>query len=266
MCPPAAGERGTAVDRRNLLFAEWDDRLYLHDPSRPSDRDLDRMLERDGKARQLEQALTLPLRQAKWTLKPGKGDRGELEFVREALTTPANAGGMSTPIQQIVSQATSAVSHRRSFHEKVWAEGRPARLRQAGLASADHLPHLPRQKRRVHRLQAVSRHRPAQHRPERLDNDRAEERLGPHPRHPPRPARRHLRPGRGVQLPRHQSQDPVPVAPVPREQRVAEDGGACRHRRAGPQAGRPNRRRAAQRRCRRARQGRHPHPLPGRFR
>jgi hypothetical protein len=120
--PKPDTERGTAVDRRNLLFAEWDDRLYLHDPSRPSDRDLDRMLERDGKARQLEQALTLPLRQARWTLKPGKGDRGELEFVREALTTPANAGGMSTPIQQIVSQATSAVSHRRSFHEKVWAE------------------------------------------------------------------------------------------------------------------------------------------------
>lgn len=120
--PTPDAERGTAIDRRNLLFAEWNDNLYLTDPSKPSDKELDRMLERDGKARQLEQALTLPLRQAKWHLKPGKGDKGELEFVQRILETPANAGGMSTPIQQIIGQATSAVSHRRSFHEKVWTE------------------------------------------------------------------------------------------------------------------------------------------------
>lgn len=83
-------------------------------------RDLAQMLERDGKARQLEQVLTLPIRQAPWDIEPAKGDSGEAEFVKDALTSAANAGGMSTPMKRIIGQATSASLYRKSFFEKVF--------------------------------------------------------------------------------------------------------------------------------------------------
>lgn len=117
--PEPDQERGIAVDR-NTIFGEWSENDWLLDPSKPTDRQLDRMFERDGKARQLEQALTLPLRSAELRYEKTDGDRGELEHVREALTRPANSGGMSTPLWQVLAQATSALSHRRAFFEKVW--------------------------------------------------------------------------------------------------------------------------------------------------
>jgi hypothetical protein len=46
------------------------------------------MLRLDGKARTLEQVLTLPLMSAEWSIEPAKGDSGEAEFVIDALTRP----------------------------------------------------------------------------------------------------------------------------------------------------------------------------------
>jgi hypothetical protein len=125
-------ERGVALDRYQI-FGDWDEQHWLWNKNRPTDTQLERMFERDGKARQTEQALTLPLRQATLRFHGGKGDRGELELVEQALTTPANAGGMSTPLWQVLGQATSAVAHRRAFFEKVWAE-RDGRLTYDKLA------------------------------------------------------------------------------------------------------------------------------------
>lgn len=114
-------ERGTAIDRRTV-FGDWDESFWITEPNKPTDVQLDRMFERDGKARLLEQTLTLPIRQAKLRITPPKDDAGQTAFVEQALTRPANAGGMSTPLWQVVGQATSAYSHRRSFFEKVWTE------------------------------------------------------------------------------------------------------------------------------------------------
>lgn len=78
-------------------------------------RDYAEMLRRDGKAQSLEQALTLPLRSAPWSIVPAKGDRGEAEFVQDAL-----AGMTSTPMDLFIGQMTGAVTYRKAFFEKVF--------------------------------------------------------------------------------------------------------------------------------------------------
>lgn len=111
------GEIGTAVDAYRQ-FLSIDDFNVLGQNF--SARNVDEMLRRDGKARSIEQALTLPLRSAPWSIDAVEGDRGEAEFIREALTRPANSGGMSTPLELVLAQATSACLYRRAFFEKVF--------------------------------------------------------------------------------------------------------------------------------------------------
>jgi hypothetical protein len=83
---------------------------------------LDEMLGRDGKARTIQQVLTLPIRSAPWKIVPGKGDSGEAAFVTDALTKPANQGGMKTPMRLVIAQALSARTYRRACFEKVFTE------------------------------------------------------------------------------------------------------------------------------------------------
>lgn len=121
-------EIGSAWDG-NPLFSNFDQGHVFSVSWDLFEENIDRMLDRDGKARALEQVLTLPLRAADWSLVPDPGDTGEAEWVREQLTLPANNGGMSTPIDLVIAQMTSAVLYRRAFFEKVWkvtAEGRVA--------------------------------------------------------------------------------------------------------------------------------------------
>lgn len=84
--------------------------------------DFGEMLGRDGKARTIEQVLTLPIKSAPWKIQPGAGDRGEAAFVRDALTKPANQGGMSTPMRLVIAQALSARTYRKACFEKVFTE------------------------------------------------------------------------------------------------------------------------------------------------
>lgn len=51
---------------------------------------------------------------------PAKGDKGEAEFVRSVLLQSAHAGGMKTPMQQVIGQATSAQIYRAAYFEKVF--------------------------------------------------------------------------------------------------------------------------------------------------
>jgi hypothetical protein len=76
------------------------------------------MLSRDGQAAAIEAVLTLPIRQASRAIEPAKHDKGECELVRSVLMAPATAGGMKTPLQDVVGQVTSAQTFRMSFHEK----------------------------------------------------------------------------------------------------------------------------------------------------
>jgi hypothetical protein len=70
----------------------------------------------------IEQVLTLPIRGAPRTIEPAAGDKGEAEFVQSVLMTPDQAGGMATPISELVGQITAGQIFRRSFFEKVWGQ------------------------------------------------------------------------------------------------------------------------------------------------
>lgn len=82
----------------------------------------DEMLGRDGKARTIQSVLTLPIRSAPWKITAASGDSGEAAFITDALTRPANQGGMKTPMRLIIAQALSARTYRKACFEKVFTE------------------------------------------------------------------------------------------------------------------------------------------------
>ncbi|MDB4897206.1 MAG: hypothetical protein JWN15_3468 [Firmicutes bacterium] len=82
--------------------------------------DFDEMLGRDGKARTIQQVLTLPIRSAPWDIIAGPGDTGEAKFVKDVLSKPANQGGMKTPMRLLIAQALSARTYRKACFEKVF--------------------------------------------------------------------------------------------------------------------------------------------------
>jgi hypothetical protein len=113
------GEIGTAYDARESLFAYTGDGEML-DYGDWNDRDVEVMLDRDGRAGAIEAVLTLPIRQASRAIEKADGDNGEADFARSVLMTPHTGGGMKTPLQDVIGQLTSAQTFRRAFFEKVW--------------------------------------------------------------------------------------------------------------------------------------------------
>jgi hypothetical protein len=117
-------ESGTTTDTARLLsvagpLGDWldSDALTL---GLPTAKDIDAMLPKDGKARNVEQVLTLPLRLASYSIEPGKGDSGQAEKITELLTRPGEMGGMRTPLGRLIAQMTAAVGYRRAYFERVW--------------------------------------------------------------------------------------------------------------------------------------------------
>lgn len=80
--------------------------------------DMRRGLDRDHKLRELELVLTQPNKGSTWKLEPGEGDRGEAKDTEEKLRRPANAGGMETPIDMVLAQATSCRAYKRAYFAK----------------------------------------------------------------------------------------------------------------------------------------------------
>jgi len=78
------------------------------------------MFSRNGTASALEMVLTLPIREADFSIEPGKGDKGECDLARSVLLTPDSEGGMSTPWTSVMGQITAGQLYRRSFFEKVF--------------------------------------------------------------------------------------------------------------------------------------------------
>lgn len=78
------------------------------------------MFSRNGTASALELVLTLPIREADFSIEAGKGDKGEADFTRSVLMTPDSEGGMRTPLTELIGQITSAQIYRRAFFEKTW--------------------------------------------------------------------------------------------------------------------------------------------------
>lgn len=117
--PPLGPELGTPFDDDTIFGDFQDGKVFDYD--RWSARDMAEMLDRDGQAKTVEQALTLPIRRTPWDIIPAEdGDASDAELIKKMLTTPANAGGMSVPMSHVIGQATSAFGYRKAFFEKVF--------------------------------------------------------------------------------------------------------------------------------------------------
>lgn len=114
-------ETGTAFTPETLLFSDFEDG-GVFDYGEWKARDMDEMFARDGKARTLEQALSLPLRRAKHELKQDGATDEVMQFVHHVLYDRANSGGMSTPLNLVLAQMTGAAVYRKAFFEKVYTE------------------------------------------------------------------------------------------------------------------------------------------------
>lgn len=121
---PFGGKFSGQVD--GSLF-DWESQLYLdpdthglYDGGDQEARDIREALRADWKMRQLALVLTSPIKGATWKLIPGKGDSGEAEDCEEKLRRAANSGGMSTPMQRVISQASSSIVYKRAYFAKGW--------------------------------------------------------------------------------------------------------------------------------------------------
>jgi len=114
-------EDGSAFDHDTMLFNAYNEgAVFNYD--RGSISELNAMFERDGKAETLRQVLTLPIRQAPWTIRKGPAESSAVELVERVLSNPANNGGMSTPMGLIIAQMCQAIVYRKTYFEKVFTE------------------------------------------------------------------------------------------------------------------------------------------------
>lgn len=116
--PPLNTELGSSFPRDRLFAFYEDGNIFETGPVEAAD--YDEMMRRDGKAKAMRQALTLPIKGLNWDIDPPKGDNGEFEFIQEALLKPSYAGGMSTPLQTIINQMAGACLYKRAHFEKVF--------------------------------------------------------------------------------------------------------------------------------------------------
>lgn len=128
--PPLEAEKGTQfdwVDWRSGLFEDDRGRIVQYN-EREFVTAVTDMLGVDGTAQSLETALAMPLRQANKTIEKPAKDRGQTEFVREALECPYENGGMKTSLELIISQMTFAMAARKTFHERVFQRRKDGRV------------------------------------------------------------------------------------------------------------------------------------------
>lgn len=113
-------EKGSAFRLYDTLFGEWDNGdVFEYDFSSLDTR---RALEKDGKLGCIEQALCLPILSAGWRIKPAEGGEKIAEELETFLRMGALEGGMQTPFNMVIAQATSARAYRKAFFEKVYRE------------------------------------------------------------------------------------------------------------------------------------------------
>lgn len=115
---PPEGEVGSAWDRYRIYAYYENGNIFENGPIETAD--LEDMLSKDGIGRALDQVLTLPMRSIDWSIKPDTGDKGECDYVKQALTTAPEMGGMETPMETVIGQMTSGVLFKRACFEKVF--------------------------------------------------------------------------------------------------------------------------------------------------
>lgn len=113
-------ELGSSFDQETLLFQGYEDgNIFNYDLGDINEKD--DMLKVDGKAETLVQALTLPVMNARQSILKDNSTDVVHQFIQRALLSPANNGGMSTPLRMVISQMLMASVYRKSYHEKVFA-------------------------------------------------------------------------------------------------------------------------------------------------
>lgn len=115
---PPVGELGSSFTQDGPFGAAEDGLVYATEE--PLVRDYQHMLDTDGKAASMELMLTYPIISAPWEIDTAKDDKGEAEFIYDALTDLPHQGGSLTTVEQLVSQMTSAITNKRAYFEKVF--------------------------------------------------------------------------------------------------------------------------------------------------
>jgi hypothetical protein len=140
-------ERGSSLDRYATGAVQFGRnrnpnlRLYV-DYEYPSIRHLQGMLDDGGVGRSIELALTLPVTSAPWELCSNDTPAKQVDELTQSLSRPTANGGMSTPMDLIIAQLTSAYTFRRSYMEKVvdYVDGRYAYKKVAYRPASDCSP------------------------------------------------------------------------------------------------------------------------------
>ncbi|AXH49395.1 portal protein [Streptomyces phage Crosby] len=113
-------EKGSAFRLMDTLFGEYDSgAVFEYDFSSLDTR---KALEKDGKLSCIEQALCLPILSAGWRIVPAEGGDKVAEELETFLRMGSLEGGMQTPMNMVIAQATSARAYRKAFFEKVYKE------------------------------------------------------------------------------------------------------------------------------------------------
>lgn len=88
-------------------------------------RDLYEMMQKDYKARQLENVLALPVLSAERSIIPGKGNQASqiTEWLTNYWETDPLNGGCKDPLHMIVDRMTTGITYKRAYFEKVWVKG-----------------------------------------------------------------------------------------------------------------------------------------------
>jgi hypothetical protein len=115
-------EQGSAFQLFDTLFGEWDNgNVFEYDFDAF---DIKRALKKDGKMGAIEQALTLPILSAPWKIVPAPNSGAAGQAIATEIDTflrmGSLEGGMQTPFQQVIAQATSARAFKKAFFEKVY--------------------------------------------------------------------------------------------------------------------------------------------------
>lgn len=113
-------EEGSAFDQDSILFASFDDGGVFNYTEQGRVREMKEMLEVDSKAQTLESVLSLPIRQAPYSIQQGRSEKEVYDRIHRILTAPANNGGMTTPLNLVIAQMCNAFVYKKSFFEKVW--------------------------------------------------------------------------------------------------------------------------------------------------
>ena len=107
----------------NVPFGSYDGEVF--NPTELDIPDLlkriDTMLRTDGHFRALARLLSLPFRQAKWSIQPDEDGEDEADFITQMLTRPPYQGGMTTSFDYVRSLAAKAFWQGYAVWEEVYA-------------------------------------------------------------------------------------------------------------------------------------------------